>query len=325
MKTKAVYVVVSDDTDFYLEQAVISITSLKRTNPTMSVYVIVDGKTKTSLIGGRSRLFEVADKVVEVDCPAEMSKQQCSRQLKTTVREIVEGDYLFIDTDTVITGDLSAIDGFECEIGAVKDKHLALSMHPMATSIGRWASYIGWECDLSTDNYFNSGVMYVKDTPDTHRFYKRWNEEWKHSVSRGINLDQPALGKVDNELRLISEIDGPWNCQVTDNGLKYLYDAKIIHYFASMQKWDTPEEITYYFRKPEIFERLRKNGLKIDETSLLQIEQAKSAFNSRIMVMSGKNIDLQNSRLFRALRKCYFNHPSIFGKCERLVNFFFKD
>ena len=56
MKTKIVYVVVSDETDIFLEQALLSIFSLRKHNPEAFVELVVDQITNDSISGKRSEI-----------------------------------------------------------------------------------------------------------------------------------------------------------------------------------------------------------------------------------------------------------------------------
>ncbi len=318
MKTKIVYVLISDLTDNYLEQAIISLYSLRLYNPSATVEMVVDDVTSKNLIDERAEILKYINKLHVIDCSAEMDKKQRSRHLKTSLRSIVDGDYLFIDTDTVIGGDLSDADKLKVDIGAVKDKHILLKDHPMKETINHWASIVEW--DPKEDIYFNSGVFYVKDNAKTQEFYKKWNEEWHKSKNSGLNLDQPSLGKTNSQSNIkIQEIDGIWNCQITDNGLKYLYNGKIIHYFASMQPDDTVDEIPFYFRNPNVFKKLRDNKNQISPEFHNIIENAKSMFPEIITLSTGRNAELLNTKTYKAIRKLYFTRKRVFERLEWIL------
>ena len=78
----------------------------------MRITIVVDKETSDSFIGNRRAINEYVSEIITVDVPVQYNQMQKSRFLKTTLREIVTGDYLFIDTDTVITSDLSEIDSW---------------------------------------------------------------------------------------------------------------------------------------------------------------------------------------------------------------------
>ena len=55
-------------------------------------------------------MLPLVDNIVMRKFSEEINNRERSRSLKTNLRHIVSGDYLFIDTDTIITGDLSFVD-----------------------------------------------------------------------------------------------------------------------------------------------------------------------------------------------------------------------
>ena len=181
MNTKIVYVVVSSQSDIYLEQAWASVWSLKYYNPDAHVTFVVDDKTETSIKNnkGRSNVLKFIDELLSFSFDDNISGKERSRILKTTLRERVKGDFLFIDTDTIITGPLDEVDNFSCHIGMAYDLHCCMSEYPFADLIKREASYL-YGAKLGNDiDMFNSGVIFVRDNQITHSFFNRWHENWK--------------------------------------------------------------------------------------------------------------------------------------------------
>ena len=98
MKTKIIYVLVSNENDCYLEQALVSIYSLRLYNPDANLLLLVDEETSRTLENGiRKLILNYVSKLVIVDVPFHYSKQQKSRYIKTSLRSQVIGDFLFID------------------------------------------------------------------------------------------------------------------------------------------------------------------------------------------------------------------------------------
>ena len=277
MKTKIIYVLVSNENDCYLEQALVSIYSLRLYNPDANLLLLVDEETSRTLENGiRKLILNYVSKLVIVDVPFHYSKQQKSRYIKTSLRSQVIGDFLFIDCDTIINEELKDIDNLSCEIAAVPDCHLSIKYSWMKTNIKKWSSVLGWKYS-ENDFYFNSGVLFVKDTDDTHQFYEYWHSLWRKNVLKGINYDQPSLAKA-NELMgcKICKLDDIWNCQINANGLPFLSKAKIIHYFASGM--GAKSYVPYKFLDKKIFCRIKYEGFLSDEIKLM-IRNSKSAFN----------------------------------------------
>lgn len=307
MKTIAVYVLTSQSSDYYLEQLIISVYSLRLYNPEMKIFVVVDNETNESLVNDRSIIKEYVSEVIAVNTPAKYDNLQKSRYLKTTLRSIIDGDYLFIDTDTVITDNIRELDSLTCSVGAVLDKHVCIKDHSGRNSIIHYAKLFDWEIP-NEGNYFNSGIMYVKDDSLAHKVYESWHACWKKGLDeKNISIDQPSLAKA-NEINgyPIAELSGIYNCQIIENGLKYLLDAKIIHYFASNTgRYDCP----YIFRNPKIYEKVRKTG--IDGEIELLLEKPKSAFLSKCTIIGGNQCDIYSSPMAGIARRLSLKFPSL--------------
>lgn len=94
MKTKIIYVLVSNENDCYLEQALVSIYSLRLYNPDANLLLLVDEETSRTLENGiRKLILNYVSKLVIVDVPFHYSKQQKSRYIKTSLRSQVIGGF----------------------------------------------------------------------------------------------------------------------------------------------------------------------------------------------------------------------------------------
>lgn len=238
MNLQIVYVLVANEKNLYLEEMWVSLYSLRQNANTPSgggayhVVVLVDEDTE-KMVKARPELLKLIDELIVVPTPEEYNAKQRSRQIKTTVRTVIKGDYIFIDTDTVICKPLDSIASNlapQTYIAAVPDGHLALN-ECLFPPIGEVERIFGEDCSDSKF-WFNSGVMFVRDTPEAHEFYKRWNENWTYSCfEKGNSQDQPALLKTDKEFGyIIKELPGIYNAQVAMS-LKYYADAAIVHWW----------------------------------------------------------------------------------------------
>ena len=237
MNTQIVYSVVSGRNDIYLSQAFVSIYTARMHNPTASIILVVEKETNGIIKSQLSSIINLISEIKEVFVPSSLSKKEKSRYLKTLLREVVVGDFLFIDTDTVITCDLSEIDDVKIDIAAVPDRHSPVCSHPLKDNIVRDIAPMGVSIEDLRDYYFNSGVMYVKDSPIAHKLYSVWHQEWDKGLKKGISIDQPSLALANKICNYpIKVLSGIWNCQLVDNFINYLSDAKILHYFASNKK-----------------------------------------------------------------------------------------
>jgi len=233
MRTKIVYVVSSDDKDIILEQALLSVYSLRKHNSEAFVELVVDQDTNITITEKRSEILKYVDKKTVVEVPVEYDKIARSRWIKTCLRNYIIGDFLYIDTDTIVTDNLGTIDDFAGDIGAVADRHTTLQYHFGRERLKREANKHGWK--YSDDLiWFNGGVMYVKDSDISKAFYNEWHNNWVKSYDESkLYTDQLPLG-ITNEAfgYLITGLSGEWNCQVPANGISFIANAKIMHYLA---------------------------------------------------------------------------------------------
>lgn len=236
MQTKLVYVLTCAPEATYIEQALISIWSARYHNPDAHIVLIVDYNTHQLLVGKRTEILKYISEELVVEVPVELSAMQASRWLKTSVRNLINGDFLFIDCDTIVTQNLSEIDLWDCQIGAVLDSHQTIStqlMTGLSTTVDQenfllQASKCGWDF-TSVEYYRSSGIIYVKDTIDTRKFYMLWHKNYLHSRKCGISIDQLSLEKTTQEMPIVSDIDDVWNAVMYTRPI-FIEKAKIIHF-----------------------------------------------------------------------------------------------
>ncbi len=290
MIPQIVYVLVANEKNLYLEEMWVSIFSLRRHHPEATVKVLMDVETKEYL-SRFPQLTSMIDETVVVQTPAGYNAKQRSRQIKTTIRNVLKGDYIFIDTDTVICKPLDGIveDIRELKdfrgIAAVREGHVTMkeTLFPPTGTVRRI-----FDIDISKSPLMtNSGVMFVADIPFTHEFYKRWNENWKRSCfEKGNSQDQPSLYATDCQYGyVIRELSGIYNAQVAMS-LKYYADAVILHWWHM----DFIEDQSYspYFSL-EIYQDLKKEGEITPQIEELIIN-AKQSFVSPTMPVGKEHI-----------------------------------
>ena len=293
MRTKIVYVVSSDDKDIILEQALLSVYSLRKHNSEAFVELVVDQDTDITITEKRSEILKFVDKKTVVEVPVKYDKIARSRWIKTCLRNYIIGDFLYIDTDTIVTDNLGTIDDFAGDIGAVADRHTTLQYHFGRERLKREANKHGWK--YSDDLiWFNGGVMYAKDSDISKAFYNEWHNNWIKSYDESkLYTDQLPLG-ITNEAfdYLITEVSGEWNCQVPANGISFIANAKIMHYLA----YGSTNNIWKFYDK-SILKEIKNTGGITDRISYL-VENAKRSFNIPNRIIDGPEIDVYNSHLF---------------------------
>lgn len=325
MRTKILYVVVCDETHSYIEQAAISAYSVKYYNPTADIILLVDNKTNNLITTSRGLIKSIVSDIIVVPVPKEFDSRMASRYIKTTARKWVEGDYLFIDTDTVICQDLSNIDKFDGDIGAVLDLHVTLDKSGYLAMVEKQAKAMSWSLSEKDFNYFNSGVMFVKDSQVAHALYEKWHQSWKLKAKLGLYTDQPALAYANNQCGfVIKELGGAWNCQLFVNGFPYFNEAKIIHYFSSSVN-KRAKISPYYFSSLDLLDVIKREQ-KFPDDFLTYIESPKcKAFPAcKTKIVSGEDYDLFVSDVIEFVYSLYYYYPKRFAVIKCLVDLYYK-
>ena len=260
MRTKFVYALVSSAADYYLEQAYVSMFSLKHHMPDAFIVLVTDETTSSSFEGIRHLELQYADEIITVALDPSYSQRQRSRLIKTSIRKYVAGDYLYIDCDTIISRPFQSIDSIQFDIAACVDSHC----HDFHDNPYRWFGLadghaLDWPIDEEL-NYFNSGVLFVKDVPVSHEFYKRWQENLLDGFSRGVLMDQPSFAKTNYQMgHIVHVLDDIWNCELK-HGVRYLKDAMIVHYLTTNTSSDRGSQV-FRLNESDIFDTIKNAGI----------------------------------------------------------------
>lgn len=285
MMTKFLYILVSGEKDIYYEQTLLSAMSLRHHNPEAFISLLVDDGTDGNLVGFRSEIKRLVDEYKVVPFSGDISPMMRSRLLKTNMRNLVDGDFLYLDGDTAVVGKLEIPpDGWGC-VSAVVDLHArendGYRMHN--ERFGRSLEKLKFSMSLK-NLYFNGGVIYAKDDENARAFFDKWYELYRYCADHSIFTDQFSLNETNHLLGFpIRELPGEWNCQVRE-AYNHLYrvrtiypilcGAKIIHFFGS--GIDGKRE-PHPLMKKAFFENIKRNGA-VGEEDLRILYNAKNEF-----------------------------------------------
>lgn len=254
MKTKLVYVLTCSPEATYIEQALLSIWSARYHNPSAYIVLIVDDKTETLLVDNRGEILKyISEKIVVPFDNESLTPMYRSRYIKTSVRDLISGDFLYIDCDTICCGSLSEVDDLGCEIGAVPDNNTLFQNDRYKAETCKLVSPIG--CDISNEKYyFSSGVIYCKDTTKSRRLFELWHKEWLYGEqNKNIHIDQPSLAKADIAMNhFITPIDDKYN------HVLYTEDVQIVH--STIIHITRRPKISFLFQS-KVMDIVREQGL----------------------------------------------------------------
>ena len=261
MKTQLLYVLVSGAEDFYFEQAFVSAVSARRTNPDARIVLLTDTATDAAIgtRGAQAGEFRALfDRIVPVALDAALPAMKRSRLLKTGMRDYVDGDFLYLDSDTLVAGPLDGIDAVPGPLAACADLHCRFADHPHRAATLSLCRKAGFDAS-GEEVYFNGGVMLVRDCPQAKEFFRRWREYYLEGYDRGLRQDQPALAHANASLgHPLQELPGEWNCQL-QYGARYLGGARIVHYVCTNVS-SGEERRLFALNDPAVLQKVRSEG-----------------------------------------------------------------
>lgn len=321
---KYLYVLTSTENDSFLEQTFVSILSLKQKTANAFITLLTDKCTEETFFHGRENIRELCDEIIVKDLDRNLSGKVRSRLLKTNMRNLVDGDFLYIDSDTVILDNLSEIENTSADFAGIQDWHCVFSKNIQFHASQKLKSQICTdEKFLLSEVYINSGVLFVRDNQRNRDFFKQWNELYLECLQKhGISQDQPTLAYINYKNDFpIHELDGSWNCQLP-NGLKYFRTAKILHYFTS---GNTPKTLS------QLYKECKKLGFNKDARKMVLENFESCAFDFDVScVVFGNEYEITRTACYRFLVFLFAKHKRVFNFFENVFSlgrgkgFFFK-
>lgn len=320
MGMNILYLVVSNESDTYLEQTILSIESLRAVMAEVKVYVLIDKETKNTLQGPRKKLQDIADVIIVAETPKELDKRNVSRYLKTTMYQYMDSDFLFIDGDTIICSDLSDVPQ-DSPIAAVVDMHLKISECPLRNRLESYALKAGYRAGFE-DKHFNSGVLWVKKCKESELFFEQWHNLWSSALQKGLIQDQTSFNEVNCRMNgIINELDGTWNCQMRryGTGFQYLYNAKIIHYFASNAAGSVPYDLS----NEKLLRAALSDTYPIELDNIMK--EPKSAFRKlTYTIADADSAVVIESKAFELLKIIYQKNNKLYRALNSTIQYFSK-
>lgn len=250
-----VYVITSAGRDAYTAMTRVSAASLRMANPGVRITVVCDTETDRAIRAANDPLPGEVDEWVAGESPPGDAAFR-NRFLKTSLRERISGEYLFLDSDTIVRDDLTPLFQMGGDLAAAPNH----SREDFSAQI--------WEGDrailremawtIGGEFYVNGGVMWVSESEGARRFYRLWHEKWRSSQIRlqaqggagagrgspaaksgvdliGASRDQPALNAAlfESGARCV-RMACRYNAQIISNPLS-VRDAAVWHYYYSLQ------------------------------------------------------------------------------------------
>lgn len=165
--------------------------------------------------------------------------------------------------------------------------------------------------------YYNSGVIYVKDSPVAKKFYEKWNKNWLEGREKGVNMDQPAFNKTNIELGYpIQSLNDIWNCEFI-HGIRFLKDAKILHYLCT-NTISKKNQASFLLRDKDVLMEIKKTGV-IPESVRMCFDDPFKGIPPLTKIIAGEELYMQRTPLYQALHFRY--DTKLFNTLNNIIKY----
>jgi len=137
-----VFALTSKGNDYYSAMTRVAVASLRITNPNITITIACDQESDESMRVLNDPLVTEVDNWLPLRTPAGESTYR-NRFVKTALRSVINGPFLFLDSDVLVRGDLSELFRTDCDVAGARNH-----------SQGRLSQQI-WSEDLDELNRLN--------------------------------------------------------------------------------------------------------------------------------------------------------------------------
>ena len=192
---QVVYVITGDSLQAaqrYVAGACLSMHSLRRFHPAASLVCACDRRMYQALHATSHPLLTLVDRLIE--CPdVSGGPVHRSRSIKTSLRGRLDGPFVYIDADTLISGPLDELFESQTDVGFTVDRFFPASPGAFPDWLMPFYSRLGW---IPTDRYYSGGIFHVSTTAAADTLFSAWHALWRQTVAIGIVMDQPSLNRA---------------------------------------------------------------------------------------------------------------------------------
>lgn len=206
------YCLTSSADDLYEAITLVSLRTVRRTNPRARITVVCDQQTHEALEKSGSPLLAEVDATTVVKTP-DGSDGYRNRFLKMQLAERIRGPFLFLDGDTVVRGSLDSLWTLRADIAEAPNHSLDSFEEQIWDQDLAHLQQMGWQVNPP---YFNAGVIWYRGNGASRHFAVIWHRYWLESVERSHRWrDQTAFNHALAQLTdlHIHCLDHRWNAQ----------------------------------------------------------------------------------------------------------------
>ena len=224
------FVLAAKDLGLYADMAAVAALAVRLLHPQARILLVTDEPTARAINHGSHALGNIVSEII-VQPTGTDDPIVSSRRLRTVLRQLVKGDYLYLDNDAIAVRPLDREWPKGADLALARDWNERGIPPDALPIVEKLRAKLGWE--FPPDRYFNNGVIFVRDTPAAHAFYAEWHRRWQQTLSLGIWRDQPSLNSAIAAgvaaVAILPDRDN-W---ATDSTAMLRGRARIFHFWAS--------------------------------------------------------------------------------------------
>jgi lipopolysaccharide biosynthesis glycosyltransferase len=228
------YILIWRSGEDYADITFLSMSFLKKVHPEAQILLLTDPETAKALHDASHLLLSLVESVIESEAPHRSSSMK-SWFLKSRMRRLVGGDFIFLDADTIVRQRLDALFQIDAPV-ALSENHSLRFPENFPEMERQVYERNGWPLP-GNGHYLNSGVIVWKDHPQAHRLAEIWEQYWDASAANGYGYDQPALNRAIEWSGVTCHVlDDAYNAQICANPSSGV-DAAVWHFYQSDRRW----------------------------------------------------------------------------------------
>jgi hypothetical protein len=225
------FVLAAKDLGLYADMATVAALAVRRLHPQARIILVTDEPTARAIEYGNHALGNIASELIVQPTGTE-DPIVSSRRLRTILRQLVKGDYLYLDNDAIPVRPLDSGWPKVGDLAAALDRNQRGITPSALPIIEKLRAKLGWK--FLPDHYFNSGVIFVRDTSAAHAFYVEWRRRYQQTISLGIWQDQISFNSVIAAGFATVAILPDQDNRATQSTVMLRGRARIFHFFASV-------------------------------------------------------------------------------------------
>lgn len=249
------YVVVGAGWDRHAQMAWLSAYSLRLQEPAARIVVVLEGLSDEANRVVESRFSGLAEEVLCRRSTLE-SPVAKNRFHRIALREYLSGDFLYLDSDTLVIAPLGDVMQCPADVGAVPDFNHDPADPWFPPELEQPFRSLGWTYPLQ--HYLNSGVILLRDTPKCRAFCAEWLRRWQAPNALPHFWDQATF----NSALFASDVHhavlpNGYNAMVVKRNYRFR-QSKILHFFGSPdeQRGTLLAHLLEYLQREGSFDRV---------------------------------------------------------------------